>query len=251
MNKIYAAFIFFTRIPLWKIVSPHRSAYSDVVVYWPLVGWLTGGVVALMMWGLSYVMAWPVAVVIAIVARLLMTGALHEDGLADFCDGFGCGGDKIRILGIMKDSHIGTYGVIGLIVYFMLVVAILSSLPPVISVLAFFAADPFCKLCAAQITNLLPYARPEGAKNGISYNRMSVGKWLFCFVVGVIPLCVSSIIAGYKLVFACILPIVVLPWLIMLMRKKIGGYTGDCCGSCYIICEVTFLIGVSIIFTMP
>jgi adenosylcobinamide-GDP ribazoletransferase len=74
----------------------------------------------------SMVLPYPVVIVLAIVVRLFITGALHEDGLADFLDGFGGGGsDRERILAIMKDSHIGTYGVLGLVVYELLLAATL------------------------------------------------------------------------------------------------------------------------------
>ena len=72
----------------------------------------------MLIYALSFVLPPLAAVAIALSGRLLLTGALHEDGLADFCDGFGGGYTKERILAIMKDSHIGTYGVIGLIIYF-------------------------------------------------------------------------------------------------------------------------------------
>ncbi len=251
MKRIYAALIFFTRLPLWKVVNPPQSAYSDVVVYWPLVGWLTGGVTALAMWGLSYLVAWPVAVILALALRLMMTGALHEDGLADFCDGFGCGGDKQRILTIMKDSHIGTYGVIGLIIYFLLTCSILTSLPVEVAALGFFAGDAFSKCAAAQITNRLPYARAEGAKNKITYARMSIGKILMCIIFGIIPLCIALSFLGIRLLSAAILPYFVLIWLITLMRKKIGGYTGDCCGATMLILEISFLLSISVFNEIP
>lgn len=259
MERIYASLIFFTRLPVWKAVTPPQSAYNDVVVLWPYIGWVTGGLTALAMWGLSYIMPWPVAVVLSIIVRLLITGALHEDGLADFCDGFGCGGDKTRILAIMKDSHIGTYGVIGLILYFLILVSVLTTLitpsphsplyPLTVpqAVAGFFAADAFAKFCAAQITNCLPYARPEGAKNKITYNRMTAGKWLVCFIGGAIPVAVSVPVIGLKALLACLLPLLTLLWLIHLMRKKIGGYTGDCCGAVFILCEVSFLTALSIV----
>lgn len=248
MKRIYAAFIFFTRLPLWKVVNPPQDAYKDVVVFWPMVGWLTGGLTALSMWIFSFIVAWPVAVILALVVRLLLSGALHEDGLADFCDGFGCGGGKDRILSIMKDSHIGSYGVIGLIIYFLLTFAILSSLHVEAAALGVFAADSYGKCAAAQITNRLPYARPEGAKNKISYSRMSLGKILLCIFFGIAPLAIAVSILGIKLLPAAILPYFVLTWLVGLMRRKIGGYTGDCCGASFLLIELSFLLGLAIIF---
>lgn len=248
MKRISAAFIFFTRLPLWKVVNPPRDAYKDVVAFWPMVGWLTGGLTAFSMWVLSFVVAWPIAVILALVVRLLLTGALHEDGLADFCDGFGCGGGKDRILAIMKDSHIGTYGVLGLILYFLLTFAILSSLPVEVAALGFLAADSYGKCAAAQITNRLPYARPEGAKNKISYPKMSLGKFLICFISGIIPLAIAVFILGIRLLPAAILPYFMLVWLIHLMRSKIDGYTGDCCGAVFLLIELSFLLSLAILF---
>ena len=98
MKKFVAALILFTRLPVWNGLMPSQSDYSDAVVYWPLTGWLTGGLTAFVMYCFSFVMPWSTAVILALVGRLLLTGALHEDGLADFCDAFGCGGDKDRIL---------------------------------------------------------------------------------------------------------------------------------------------------------
>ena len=115
-DPVWAALIFFTRLPFWRLYQPPKESYRAVVEYWPLTGWLTGGLMAVTLWVGSLYLPYILAVLMAIIVRLLVTGALHEDGLADFCDGFGGGGsDRERILAIMKDSHIGTYGVLGLI----------------------------------------------------------------------------------------------------------------------------------------
>ena len=118
-DRIWASFIFFTRLPLWRLHEPRTECYKTVVEHWPLTGWLTGGLMAATLYAGSLFLPYLVAVLLAIAVRMLTTGALHEDGLADFFDGFGGGGnDRERILTIMKDSHIGTYGVIALIGYF-------------------------------------------------------------------------------------------------------------------------------------
>ena len=97
----------------------------------------------------------------ALLARLLVTGALHEDGLADFCDGFGGGTSREKILSIMKDSHIGTYGVLGLLFYFGLLWNLLSTLSLSLACMAVASGDAWSKFCSAQIINILPYARKE------------------------------------------------------------------------------------------
>ena len=94
MDRIWAALIFFTRLPFWRLHEPPKECYQTVVEHWPLVGWLTGGIMAGTLWLSSLVFPYPMAVLLAIVMRMLVTGALHEDGLADFLDGFGGGGNN-------------------------------------------------------------------------------------------------------------------------------------------------------------
>ena len=90
-DRIWAAFIFFTRLPFWRLHQPDKNCYKTVVEHWPLVGWLTGGSMAAVIYFGSMVLPYSVSILLAIVTRLLITGALHEDGLADFMDGFGGG----------------------------------------------------------------------------------------------------------------------------------------------------------------
>ena len=173
-DRIWAAFIFFTRLPFWRLHQPPQASYKTVVEHWPLAGWLTGGVMAATLYVGSMYLPYIVAVLLAIIVRLLVTGALHEDGLADFLDGFGGGGhDRERILAIMKDSHIGTYGVLGLILYELLLAACLFSLPPTLAALTILAADPYAKMVTAQLILMMPYARKEEeAKNKTVYRKM-------------------------------------------------------------------------------
>ena len=105
-----------------------KEYFKNVVAYWPYAGIITGGIGAGVMYGASFAFPATVAVILGVAARVLVTGALHEDGLADFFDGFGGGTDRDAVLRIMKDSHIGSYGVLGLILYFALLVASLSAL---------------------------------------------------------------------------------------------------------------------------
>ena len=121
MKQIAAALVFFTRLPFWRIKAFNVPAeyFKQVINYWAVVGWLTAGIMAGVLWCAAQVLPYSIAIIVALLSRLLITGALHEDGFADFFDGFGGGTTRERILEIMKDSHIGTYGVISLIFYFL------------------------------------------------------------------------------------------------------------------------------------
>ena len=130
------------------------------------------------------------AVIAAVVVRLLLMGALHEDGLADFLDGFGGGGrDRQRILDIMKDSHIGTYGVLGLILYELLLVATLFSMPTEIAALAILAADPYSKMVTSQLIIMMPYARrEEEAKSKTVYRKIQPWAGVSLAIQGLLPM---------------------------------------------------------------
>ena len=138
----------------------------------------------------SKVMPYPIVVVSAIMVRLFITGALHEDGLADFLDGFGGGGkDRQRILDIMKDSHIGTYGVLGLIMYLLLLFGILISLTPRMAALTILAADPYSKMVTSELIIMMPYARTEEtAKNKTVYRKIEWKAGISLAIQGMLPM---------------------------------------------------------------
>lgn len=248
MKNIAAALVFFTRLPFWRLkafqVAPEY--FSQVINYWAVVGWLTGGVMATSLWLASQVFPYFVAIIIALLSRLLITGALHEDGLADFFDGFGGGNTKERILAIMKDSHIGTYGVISLIFYFLLFYSLLLQLPLHWACLSILIADPFCKYISSQMTRFLSYARTaETSKSKTVYQKMSLKALFMSSIFGLVPL---FLVPDMKWMLAIIFPILTFIGLIILMKKKIQGYTGDCCGAMFLLCELSLYLGIVIVY---
>lgn len=246
MNNLLAAFILLTRLPFWKIKEVPTESFKHIVPYWPLVGWLTGGVMAATLWTAAQVLPMQPAWIIAIIARLLVTGCLHEDGLADFFDGFGGGGNsRERILAIMKDSRIGSYGVIGLTGYFLLLEQ-LHTLPLDNLCRLVLCGDCLAKCCAAQIVNaLLPYARrEEESKNGVAYNRMSRRELFASLIAGLLPI---ALLMPARMWPAALLPLLTIILLCLLMKRRLQGYTGDCCGAAFLLCELSFYIGCQIL----
>ena len=244
----YAAFIFFTRLPFWRLYEPPGSSYRCVVEWWPLTGWFTAGITAAVLFGAAYLFPWAVNVLIALIVRILLTGALHEDGLADFFDGMGGGGnDRERILSIMKDSHIGTYGVIALIAYHALLFFCLLELPLFPAMLALFAAAPFARMVAGQLIQMLPYARSEhDAKAHIVYRKPPFGATILLAVQGLLPLiplfyfCREHLRWEYIIFVPCLTMYI----LYRIIHSKLQGYTGDCCGAVCLLVELTFLLAV-------
>ncbi len=275
-DRPWAAFIFFTRLPFWRLHQPPRQCYESVVEWWPLTGWLTGGVMAailyfgpqlsivndpLDLWSLAtkgtpewsmVTGQWSIIVLLAIIARILLTGALHEDGLADFFDGFGGGGtDRQRILAIMKDSHIGTYGVLGLILYVALLFLCLNSMPPLLAAMTVLVADPYAKMLGAQMTQMMPYARnEETSKAHTVYRRMSLLSGILLAVQGLLPLAICIWLNYQFSIINCQLswqwllftPCLVMYFLYLFVWRRLRGYTGDCCGAFFLLIELSIYL---------
>ena len=193
------------------------------------------------LWVGSHYLPYLVAVLLAVVVRLLVTGALHEDGLADFLDGFGGGGhDRERILTIMKDSHIGTYGVLGLIIYELLLVAALYSLPPTLAALTILAADPYAKMVTAQLISMMPYARKEEeAKSKTIYRKMQWPAGISLAIQGLLPMGLYLWYTGLPWELIIFLPCLAMYLLYLLIWNRLRGYTGDCCGAVCLLVELT------------
>lgn len=249
MKRILAALMFFTRLPFWRLATVEKEYFRNVVNYWPYAGLITGTAGAWVMVGASYVLPPAVAVVLGLAARVLVTGALHEDGLADFFDGFGGGREKESVLRIMKDSHIGSYGVLGIIFYFALMFTIFSSMPVALSAALFFCGDILCKFISSNIVNLLPYARTEHeSKNKLVYNRMPVVAFTVNLVlVSLLIWWFYGLYIPFAAIYAVAVPCVVFLLIILYLKKRIQGYTGDCCGATFLLCELSFYIASSAI----
>ena len=250
-KRIVAAITFFTRLPLWRMMAVEACDYKRVVPLWPLAGWITGGTMALVYWvATSFHCPASVAVVMSLLSRMLLTGALHEDGLADFCDGFGGGTSRERTLQIMKDSHIGTFGVLGLVGYCLLWCSVLDTLMARgISPWVFLATDPLAKYLASTIIYVLPYARPESeSKNRYAYSPVPMTERIISFLLGMLPLalCLWSGVAGmpswgsWASGFAA--SFILIFFLFQTMQRRIGGYTGDCCGATMLLTELTLYL---------
>lgn len=242
--NILAAFTFFTRLPFGRLHRLPAESFKHIVAYWPLVGWLTGGTMVGILWLTADVLSLPlsVALLLTLLGRLFLTGGLHEDGLADFFDGLGGGTNRERTLAIMKDSHIGSYGVISLILYFLLAWSMLLSLPLPLLYIVLLGADVWSKFIASQLINLLPYARKaEESKAKVVYEKMTWMEWTIGLVAGSLPFFFWFPLQPW---LPMLLPVVLFLGLCLLLKRRIQGYTGDCFGALFLLCELTFYLAI-------
>lgn len=237
LRSFLAAGAMFTRLPFWRIVELERQDYEHAIDWWPVVGLLTGGIMVCVYVLSSLLLPPSIAIILALGARLVLTGAFHEDGLGDFFDGFGGGRSSEQVLAIMKDSRVGSYAVVGYIFYYGLIwqTYIHLRVQGVLLVWALLFCDVVGKWVSRWQVQLLVYARSaEASKTGIIYSR---SYWLPSFL-GVVLLCALVFIGSMPAVFAFVVACGVGLGLMWYIRLRIGGYTGDTCGAISLFVEL-------------
>lgn len=244
-HAFFAALLFFTRLPGIVLEDEYaKDAFSQASRYFPLIGWMVGTMGAGAFWGGSLVLPLPLAILLSMTATILITGALHEDGFADACDGFGAGWNKAQILAIMKDSYIGVYGVIGLILMLGFKLLCLVSLRPLLLPLVMISGHALSRFASISLMASYEYARndDESSKVKAVVRKLSVGELLFAGICGMFPFFLLALLTQEWRLFGIGIAAV---WLTrqlfgIYFFRKIGGYTGDCLGAAQQMTEVVF-----------
>ena len=242
------ALTFYTRIPAPKSFIFDAGLMSESIKYLPFLGVLVGIVAALVMWLTALVLPVTIAVLISMMISILITGAFHEDGLADACDGLGGGWEKSQVLTIMKDSRIGSYGVISLVLVLLLKFELISGLAEQQMYLVWVAlpaAHGLSRLAAvliAQFTNYISLSAGQSKSAQAVAERLNIRQLILASAL-VLPalllLPVSS--ALLAILSAGVLGGVMRTWFI----RRIGGYTGDCLGAVQQLVEVACYLAIA------
>ncbi|MCW2305966.1 adenosylcobinamide-GDP ribazoletransferase [Rhodobium gokarnense] len=234
---------FLTRlaIPIDTRYSTERMARA--MGYLPLAGLVIGAGIALVYWLAASVLPPLVAAFVALGAGVRLTGSLHEDGLADVADGLGGGATRERALEIMRDSRIGSYGVITLIIVVGLKAASIGALGPA-AVATIIAAHGLSRLSVLAMMVRLPYARKEGAAafagTGPGPTRVAIAVLTGAATFFGLALLVSPLVA----LVAALAAAAVYLWLERMLKRRIGGYTGDALGGLQQLTETAILLAV-------
>lgn len=210
--------------------------------YFPLVGALIGACAGAVFIAAS--LLWPpvLAALLAVAAAILITAALHEDGLADFADALGGRTREARLV-IMKDSRLGTYGALALGLTLALKVGALASLPLPIAVATLIAAHGLGRLGAVALMATLPYAgNPEATKITYSTEQFRVWEIAPAVAFGLVAIVPALVLAPSAAIIGMILAIAATIGLARLARALLGGYTGDVLGAAEQLSGTAFLL---------
>lgn len=247
LEIFFTALGFFTRIPVpaWVPWSPERLNHA--ARYFPLVGWIVGGVGAGSYLAFATALPNMLAVLLSMAVTIRLTGAFHEDGWADACDGLGGGRDRMQILAIMKDSRIGTYGTLGLVLMLLAKAAALVELGAngdSTVALALLVAHPLSRLASTSLLHALAYVRDDAlSKSRPLAHRLRRDELATAAAFGLAPL---LLLAPIEAASALIAVIAVTAWAARIFRRRLGGYTGDCLGAAQQGSELACYLGILI-----
>ena len=252
---------FFTRIPItgrladWVGFSPAMLRAS--AAHFPGVGWVVGGLTAMVFWWLMQILVaqpaapW-VAAVLSTAFSVCLTGAFHEDGLADTADGLGGAVSRERALDIMKDSRIGSYGAIALVLALLTKVLLLGLLVQAVgaqlAVVALFAAHVTSRLMPLFVIRTLPHvgdtvqskSKPLAESIGISGLLTGMLWWAVCMALA------SSLYPHLRWLAAVLGALLGLVWMWWLLKRRLQGFTGDGLGATQQITELFFYLGLAL-----
>ncbi|BDT57487.1 adenosylcobinamide-GDP ribazoletransferase [Massilia varians] len=246
LRLFFIAVQFFTRLPIPRWVGFEQEWLHHASRYFPLVGLVVGAIAAGVYAAAALVLPAPVAAVLSTAATIYATGAFHEDGFADTCDGLGGGMTRERVLEIMKDPRVGAYGAIGVVCMLGAKCSALAMLPPSSAIGALLLAHPLSRLAATSLIWRMEYARAEGKAKPLA-ERMTTAE--FTIAAATVALAAAILLMTDALDLRALLAALVASiaatwWLARKFARRIGGYTGDCLGAVQQLAEVAIYLAV-------
>lgn len=251
---LLVAIQFLTRLP----VPPFRHYEPDWLHqssrHFPAVGLLVGLLCAGVLWLTSSLLTPLVGAVISTAFGIKLTGAFHEDGLADTCDGLGGGLTRERTLTIMKDSRLGTYGVLGLVSALLIKISLLASMPVSVAMVALIIGHSASRLLCISLIALLPYggeiehAKAKPMAQQLTWRQAIFASfWLLSGIILAVVLFPNAImqIGMGQWLLALFLALLATDYMRRLLRRCLQGYTGDGLGATQQLSEVAIYVGLA------
>jgi len=245
LNLFYLALSFFTRIPVPSSMQYSSQMLNQSSRYFSLVGLLLAFILTLLYLLFCAILPIAISVLLVMCVSMLLTGAFHEDGLADMADGIGGGYTIERRLNIMKDSRLGTYGVVTLVSVLSLKFLLLLQLATYANgvngsiylfITALFVGYGLSRAVAGSLIFDMTYVSDEdGSKSKPLAQKQSSAELSLLAFFGLLPLCFYSI----SVAFYCLLVLLIFRWGFKCwLQHRLGGYTGDCLGAAQQLSEI-------------
>ena len=247
IQLFFTALMFYTRIPCPSNINHNAESLNNASRYFSLIGWIVGGLSFLVFYTSSILFDQSISVILSLITGILITGAFHEDGLADVVDGFGGGWTKQKILDIMKDSRIGAFGAISIVLLFLFKYSVLNSIlfnteKWFLNLLIFISYHSLARLTAINIVFTSQYVREDqDSKSKPVAKNVGLTEIFGAYFFGMLPLALL-IYQNSKFIFI-ITPLFIL-WFISkkYFEKRLNGYTGDCLGAVEQLAECVCLL---------
>ena len=236
----FSGLSFYTRIPCpaWVVYSPQSLNKSRK--YLPLIGLIIGAIAASVYYICNLLLPVSVSIALSMITTVYLTGAFHEDGLADCADGFGGGWEKEQILTIMKDSRMGAYGTISLILILGLKFILLWELQQIsegLLILALIIAHSLSRLMSSLTMQFYDYVSDLSSSKSKSVTSVKLNTSELLW--SLLPVVLLLFFIAEVSFFIAVVPLLFVSWLLaQTYQKRIGGYTGDCLGATQQISEV-------------
>lgn len=243
LHLFFNALTFYTRIsaPKWVVYSPEYQAKCSKFLPW--IGTLVGAYAALIFWLCQFIFPDSLAIILSMTASILITGGIHEDGLADCCDGFGGGWEKQQILKIMKDSSVGSYAVLGLVLALLLKYTALLEVQETLLVMV--CAHSLSRFMPLLLMRKLAYA---GENEASKSKELAVPLSNKDLSIALLPILLCFLFLPATFITVALSCLLLTYWLMGFFRRKIGGYTGDCLGFCQQLNELLIYLWLCLAF---
>ncbi len=260
VHIFFAALMFLTRLPIPKWVKHDDVYLQKSSRYFTLVGLIVGLCSAIIYISAVSILPNTIAIILSMIGSILITGSFHEDGFADVCDAFGGGYTKEKILEIMKDSRLGTYGTVGLVLILLLKYLLLLELSTTAMATSFTIIPinynfqfPIILVAAHSLSRLMPlvviqiqeyvFQSDVSKSKPLASQKINFSEMSFAILITLIPFLFLPI----QLYAAIVLMLIATILLGKYFKKHIGGYTGDCLGTVQQVSEQVFYLCVLII----
>lgn len=239
MHRLALAFQFLTIIPWPRSVVHQPEDLGASMTYYPVVGAVLGSILVLFYLLGAEIFPDGVLRPALVIVLIVLTGGLHLDGLADVCDGFYAGRMPAEALRIMKDPHLGTMGVVGIISVVLMKAALLSFLPVAALCTALLIMPALSRTGMVWGAHMAPYARPEGGTGAIFFQTLRARHvWLATILLA----CWTLLWGGWSAALLPMLALVMTKLFVGMCQQRIGGMTGDTLGALNELLELLTLI---------